>query len=113
MTNYTTEVTESIRKPQIRTVYVTFPHVGENGTPYHFEMTSFQGGPVEVYWKSSEGIYMYQGSVKDYAPGSTDLQEAFRKVWLQEQPSKEALASFEVSAKNSYREAVALMKEGT
>jgi hypothetical protein len=93
---FTTKVTSSVRNETLRTVYVTFPFAGPNGTAYEFEMTSFKGGTVELYRKSSDGIYMYQGTVRAYA-GGAELREAFRKAWYSAQPSKAARAAFEQS----------------
>lgn len=101
---FTTVVTGSVRKPEIRTVYVTFPNVAPPGVSFEakhegrkFEMTSYRGGPVELYVLNQEGIYMYQGNVRNYAPGE-ELREAFRKAWYAEQPSKAAREAFEASA---------------
>jgi hypothetical protein len=103
-TTFTTVVTDSCRTATLRRVFVTFPHVAPPGVDWssnhggrHFELTSFMGGPVEVYVRGKDGIYMYQGSVRDYAPG-LELRNTFKAVWLKAQPSKAALASFEASA---------------
>ena len=90
----------------MRTVYVTFPNVAPPGAAWapghggrHFELTSYKGGPVEVYVRNAEGIYMHQGTVRYYAPGA-ELAQAFRAVWYAEQPSKAAREAFEASAAN-------------
>ena len=90
------KVTGSVRNHILRTVYVTFPLCGPNGTDYEFEMTSFKGGCVELYRKNLEGIYMYQGTVRAYA-GGEELREEFRKAWYSAQSSKAARAAFEAS----------------
>lgn len=103
-TTFTTVITDSSRTATLRRVFVTFPNVAPPGADWreghggrHFELTSFKGGAVEVYVRNSDGIYMYQGNVRDYAPGA-ELQAAFKAVWVKAQPSKAALASFEASA---------------
>ena len=95
---FTTIVTRSIRKPTLRSVYVTFPYVGPEGSPYHFEMTSFKGGPVELYRQSKDGIMFFEGTIRDYAPGGESLRQEFREAWYSQQPSQAARRSFELSA---------------
>lgn len=103
----TTVITEVRRGPKCRSVFFTFPNVGENGL--HFELTSFQGGPVEVYTRNSDGIYMFRGTVKSYYPGGIDTM---RQIWIAGQPSDAARASFEASASTrSYEEACQLAKK--
>ena len=101
---HTTVVTASSRTATLRRVFVTFPHVAPPGASWtadhggrHFELTSFKGGAVELYVRDADGIYMYQGNVRDYAPGA-ELCAAFRAAWYSAQPSKAARASFEASA---------------
>ena len=101
---FTTVVTDSCRTETLRRVFVTFPHVAPMGADWSsdhggrkFELTSFKGGAVEVYVESKDGIMMYQGSVRDYAPG-LELRAALRAAWVSAQPSKAALKSFEMSA---------------
>ncbi len=103
-TTFTTVVTDSCRTATLRRVFVTFPHVAPPGVDWttkhegrRFELTSFKGGPVEVYVQGTDGIYMYQGSVRDYAPG-LELRNALRAAWVSAQPSAAALKSFELSA---------------
>jgi len=96
---FTTTVTASSRSNNLRRVFVSFPLVAEGG--YHFEMTSFRGGPVELYRRDSDGIYIYQGSVRAYAPGD-ELRDAFRAAWYAEQPSKAARDAFEKSASERF-----------
>ena len=103
-TAFTTVVTSSSRNATLRSVFFVLPHVAPPGVDWtpghggrHFDLTSFKGGPVEVYVRNAEGIYMFQGSVRDYAPGA-DLQAIFKAVWTKEQPSAAALKSFEDSA---------------
>ena len=106
---FTTIVTSSERGAALRRVFVTFPNVAppgvEWGTPHEgrkFELTSYRGGPVELYVFNKEGIAMYQGSVRKYAPGE-ELRQAFREVWYAEQPSKAAREAFEASAAEEAR----------
>jgi hypothetical protein len=99
-------VTDSCRTPTLRRVFVTFPHVAPPGVEWNanhegrrFELTSFKGGAVEVYVQNpNTGLWMYQGSVRDYAPGK-ELRDALRAAWVSVQPSKAALKSFNDSAK--------------
>lgn len=107
-TTFTTIVTDSCRTATLRRVFVTFPHVAPPGADWtsdhggrHFELTSFKGGPVEVYVQSRDGLMMYQGSVRDYAPGM-ELRNALKAAWLKAQPSKAALVSFEASAADRF-----------
>lgn len=93
---FTTKVTGSTRNETLRTVYVTFPFAGPNGTAYDFEMTSFKGGCVELYRKQADGLMRFEGTVRTYA-GGEELREAFRKAWYSAQPSKVARAAFELS----------------
>ncbi len=104
----TTVITESFRKPTIRTVRFTMPNVAPLGVDWtanhggrNFELVSFKGGPVEVYVQGTDGLMMYQGTVVDYAPGGGELLAALRRVWYAEQPSAAARASFEASAVRS------------
>jgi len=97
-------VTESFRKETIRSVRFTMPNVAPPGADWtadhggrHFELTSFKGGPVELYVRNKDGIYMHQGTVRQYAPGES-LRAAFRAAWVSEQPSAAARQSFETSA---------------
>jgi len=73
-TTFTTVVTDSCRTATLRRVFVTFPHVAPPGVDWfsdhggrHFELTSFKGGPVEVYVQHTDGLFIYQGSVRDLA----------------------------------------------
>jgi len=107
-TTFTTIVTDSCRTATLRRVFVTFPHVAPPGADWsadhggrHFELTSFKGGPVEVYVQNKDGIMMYQGTVRDYAPG-LELRAALRAAWTSAQPSKAAKASFEASAADRF-----------
>lgn len=103
-TTFTTIIHSSCRSRDLRRVFVSFPYVAPPGVAWdaphggrHFEMTSYCGGAVELYLRNAEGIYMYQGSVRDYAPGA-ELAQAFRAAWYAEQPSKAARDAFEKSA---------------
>lgn len=103
-TTFTTVVTSSHRGAGLRQVFVTFPHVAPPGVEWtashggrRFELTSHRGGPVELYVFNQEGIPMYQGTVRQYAPG-LELRQAFRSAWYSAQPSKAARAAFEASA---------------
>ncbi|GAC1475611.1 MAG: hypothetical protein PVSMB8_00370 [Vulcanimicrobiaceae bacterium] len=105
---FTMTITASDRSRNLRRVFVTMPHVAPPGVEWfsdhrgrHFEMTSFRGGPVELYVRNADGIYMYQGTVRHYAPGD-ELRNAFRNAWLHEQPSAAARESFELSATNRW-----------
>lgn len=105
MTTFTTVVTDSFRSAKLRRVFVTFPHVAPPGVDWRenhggrrFELTSFQGGPVELYvFNETTGLPMYYGTVRQYAPGK-ELRQAFRAAWYSAQPSKAARAAFEASA---------------
>lgn len=101
---FATVVTGSFRSAKLRQVFVTFTHVAPPGVEWtanhggrKFELTSHQGGPVEVYVFGQDGIPMYQGTVRRYAPG-LELRQALREAWYQEQPSKAARDAFEASA---------------
>lgn len=102
---FETNVTSSDRGGNLRRVFFTFVNVAPPGAEWttehggrKFELTSFKGGPVEVYVFNREGIPMYQGTVRRYAPGQK-LRQAMREIWYQEQPSKAAREAFEASAK--------------
>ncbi len=101
---FTMVVTRSVRAPNLRSVFVTFPHVAPPGVDWNsdhggrnFELTAFKGGAVEVYVFNTDGLPMYQGSVRSYAPGK-ELRDALLAAWVSEQPSQAARRSFELSA---------------
>lgn len=101
---FTVVITSSERGANLRRVFLTMPHVAPPGADWasdhggrKFEMTSFRGGPVELYVQNRDGLMMYQGTVRSYAPGD-NLRDAFRKAWYAEQPSQAARAAFEASA---------------
>lgn len=104
---FTMVVTDSCRTKTLRRVFFTMPNVAPPGvdwTAQHegrkFELTSFKGGAVEVYVQNpKDGLWMYQGTVRSYAPG-LELRAAFRAAWVSEQPSAAARESFEASAKD-------------
>jgi hypothetical protein len=102
-TNITTVVTDTFRSARLRRVLFTMPHVAPPGadcsSPHggrKFELASFQGNPVEVYVLNTDGLPMYQGTVRRYAPGES-LRETLRAVWNAAQPSKAARDAFEAS----------------
>jgi hypothetical protein len=101
---FETEITRSDRGGNLRRVFFTFVNVAPPGADWvtdhggrKFELTSFKGGPVEVYVFNREGLPIYQGTVRRYAPGQ-ELRQAFREIWNQEQTSKAARDAFEASA---------------
>ncbi len=105
-TGFATVVTSSVRGAKLRQVFVTFTNVAPPGVDWNakhegrkFEMTSYRGGPVELYVLNKDGLPMYQGTVRKYAPGE-DLRQAFREAWYEAQPSKAAREAFEASAKD-------------
>jgi hypothetical protein len=102
-----TKITGSHRSATLRTVYVTLVNVAPPGQPWtpghggrQIELTSFQGGPVEVYERTSDGLYRSRGSLKDYLPSGGSTLEALRAAWLSEQPSRAARTAFETSEQN-------------
>jgi len=71
------------------------------------ELTSFEGGAIEVYILSSfTGIWMHQGTINSYAPGShrggCSITATFAAAWFSQQKSAAARASFEASAARNY-----------
>jgi hypothetical protein len=82
----TTVVTEATRTKTLRRVFFTMPFVAPPGVEWtaphngrRFELTSFKGGPVEVYcFNETTGLPMYQGTVRRYAPG-LELRAANRR----------------------------------
>lgn len=109
-TTFTTVVTTAQRGAKLRRVLMTMPHVAPPGAEWtadhggrHFEMCSFEGGPVELYMLYPNlGLYMHEGTVRRYAPGE-GLRQAFRTAWYAAQPSKAARDAFEASAADEAR----------
>jgi hypothetical protein len=79
-------IVSSTKSPGLRRVILTT--LGRK-----VELTSFQGGPVEVYLFTPEGLALYQGGVASFAPGAA-LRATLRAAWRKAQPSAAAMAAF-------------------